>query len=426
MMTFYLSSSVSQSWLLVHLFLTLILSLFLMITSFGRKRNKCRKILYLSMFLALFALLVILVDAFSMISEGKPYRVLLSVPMWVLWLVVIIADIVVIFEILWLYREKGRTISRDSLKQAFDLLPSGICYFSPSGAVKLCNMQMSSLFRTLAQSDLQTLDELQEALANCNLCGGVIRLSEQGQNYLFPDGKVWHYRKSSITDDNGIVYTEVVFSDMTELYIKNLELEHQISRLNEISAELKHLSDNADILAREKEVLSAKTRLHNRMGAGLIAMRQILQHNQTEETKGAVELFRQSVNAIKNDNDEPQENSEYSKFIQDADAIGIKVNLSGELPEQEEFCNLMILAMRECLTNAVRHANALNLYVTVEKGENSISMKITNDGKAPTTEVVSKGGLYNLYRHIIDCGGNMEIQSKPVFVLTVTLPLSKE
>ena len=173
-------------------------------------------------------------------------------------------------------------------------------------------------------------------------------------------------------------------------------------------------------------MLSAKTKLHDYMGAGLIAMRQILRHNQTEEAANAIELLRQAVSAIKNDNTYPQGRSELDGFMHDAEAIGIKVNLSGELPEQEELRCVMILAMRECLTNSVRHAGATALHVAVEKNGDSFSMKITNDGKAPETEVVPKGGLHNLYRHIADCGGTMEIQWKPVFVLTVVLPETKE
>ena len=86
----------------------------------------------------------------------------------------------------------------------------------------------------------------------------------------------------------------------------------------------------------------------------------------------------------------------------------------------------MILAMRECLTNSVRHAGATTIHIAVEKNGDGISLKITNDGRPPKTEVVPKGGLLNLYRHIMDCGGTMEIQSKPVFVLTVVLPAIKE
>ena len=426
MRTFYLSSTAAQSILLAALFLTLILSLFLLIVSFTGYRDKRNRYMNMPIFLFLFILLSELTDAFSRMNKGLEYKTWLPLPLWLLWCIVAAADFLLIWEIVRLRRLKRQELSRDSVKQAMDLLPSGICYFTPSGSVKLCNMQMHILFRTLSQSDLQTLTELQDALAHCDAGSGVIRLSHERQTYLFPDGKAWRYRQNVVTDEDGAVYTETIFSDMTELYHKKLELKEQIKQLNAISRELKLLSDNVLILTREKEVLSAKTKLHDYMGAGLIAMRQILRHNQTEEAANAIELLRQAVSAIKNDNTYPQGRSELDGFMHDAEAIGIKVNLSGELPEQEELRCVMILAMRECLTNSVRHAGATTLHVAVEKSGDSISMKITNDGKAPETEVVPKGGLHNLYRHIADCGGTMEIQWKPVFVLTVVLSETKE
>ena len=426
MRTFYLSSTAAQSILLAALFLTLILSLFLQIVSFTGYRDKRNRYMNMPIFLFLFILLSELTDAFSRMNKGLEYKTWLPLPLWLLWCIVAAADFLLIWEIVRLRRLKRQELSRDSVKQAIDLLPSGICYFTPSGSVKLCNMQMHILFRTLSQSDLQTLTELQDALAHCDAGSGVIRLSHERQTYLFPDGKAWRYRQNVVTDEDGAVYTETIFSDMTELYHKKLELKEQIKQLNAISRELKLLSDNVLILTREKEVLSAKTKLHDYMGAGLIAMRQILRHNQTEEAANAIELLRQAVSAIKNDNTYPQGRSELDGFMHDAEAIGIKVNLSGELPEQEELRCVMILAMRECLTNSVRHAGATALHVAVEKNGDSFSMKITNDGKAPETEVVPKGGLHNLYRHIADCGGTMEIQWKPVFVLTVVLPETKE
>lgn len=426
MTNFYLSSTSAQTMLLVALFLTLILSLFLLLAAYGRQRDKWKKYLHLSVFLFFLILLSVLADAFSQITEGLEYKMWLPLPMWLLWCVTFAADFLMIWDIAGLWRLRRQSLSRDSIKQALDMLPSGICYFTPSGSVKLCNRQMDSLFRTITQSDLQTLAELQDALSDCDASSGVIRLSQERQTYLFPDGKVWRYRQTEVKASDGIVYTEAVFSDITELYNKNLELKAQIKRLNAISRELKWLSDNALILTREKEVLSAKTKLHDDMGAGLIAIRHILNNNQTGEAENAIDLFRRAVSTIKYDNAYPQERCEPDGFLQDAEAIGIKVNMTGELPEQEELRRVIILAMRECLTNSVRHAGATTIHITVEKKGDSISMKITNDGRPPETEVVPKGGLLNLYRHIMDCGGTMEIQSKPSFALTVVLTVIQE
>ena len=426
MKNFYLSSASAQTMLLIALFLTLILSLFLLLAAYGRQRDKGKKYLHLSVFAFFLILLSVLADAFSRMTEGLAYKAWLPLPMWLLWGITFAADLLLIWDIAGLRRLGRQALSRDSIKQALDMLPSGICYFTSSGSVKLCNMQMHILFRTLSQSDLQTLAELQDALSDCDACSGVIRLSQEMQTYLFPDGKAWRYRQTEVKDSDGALYTEAVFSDVTELYNKNLELKAQIKRLKAISRELKWLSDNALILTREKEVLSAKTKLHDDMGAGLIAIRHILNNNGTQEAANAVDVFRRAVSAIKYDNAYPQGRSELDRFLQDAEAVGIKVDLSGELPRQEELRRVMILAMRECLTNSVRHAGATTLHIAVEKTGDSISMKITNDGRPPETEVVPKGGLHNLYRHIMDCGGRMEIQSKPVFALTVVLPVTKE
>ena len=426
MKNFYLSSASAQTMLLVAMFLTLILSLFLLLAAYGRQRDKWNKYLHLSLFLFFLILLSVLADAFFRMTEGLAYKAWLPIPMWLLWCITFAADFLLIWDIAGLCRLGRQALSRDSVKQALDMLPSGICYFTPSGSVKLCNRQMDSLFRTISQSDLQTLAELQDALSDCDACSGVIRLSQEMQTYLFPDGKAWRYRQTEVKASDGTTYTEAVFSDITELYHKNLELKAQIKRLNAISRELKWLSDNVLILTREKEVLSAKTKLHDDMGAGLIAIRNILHNNRTEEAANAVDLFRRAVSAIKYDNAYPQGRSELDRILQDAEAIGIKVNLTGDLPEQEELLRVMILAMRECLTNSVRHAGATTIHITAEKKGDSISMKITNDGRPPETEVVPKGGLYNLQRHIMDCGGTMEIQSKPWFALTVVLPVIKE
>ena len=423
MKNFYLSSALAQTILLVALFLTLILSLFLQLTAYGRQRDKWKRYLHLSVFLFLLILLSVLADASSQINEGLQYKTWLPLPMWLLWCITFAADFLMIWDIAGLCRLRRQALGRDSIKQALDMLPSGICYFAPSGRVKLCNRQMDSLFHTISQGDLQTLAELQDALSDCDACSGVIRLSWERQTYLFPDGKAWRYRQTEVKASDGATYTEAVFSDITELYNKNLELKAQIKQLNAISRELKWLSDNALILTREKEVLSAKTKLHDDMGAGLIAIRHILHHNRTEEEANAMDLFRQAVSAIKYDNAYPRGRSELDRFLHDAEAIGIKVNLSGDLPEQEELRHVMILAMRECLTNSVRHAGATTIHITAEKKGDSVSVKITNDGRSPETEVVPKGGLHNLYRHIIDFGGTMEIQSKPSFALTVVLPV---
>ena len=427
MTTFYNSASTEQSVLLACLFFSLVLSLFCFIVSITRSRKRWITVLNAGIYLALFALLSVLTESFSKIREGREYRTLLPLPMWSLWCITGTIGVFLIFGAIALFRQKNRGLGRNSIKQAFDTLPSAVCYFAPSGIVKLCNFQMHRLFRTLAQSDLQTFNELQQALKECDGKSGVIKLSDERQTYLFPDGTVWRYAQTEVTAPSIGKYTETIFFDVTKLYEKNLQLKAQTKQLKKISLELKFLSDNVLTLTKEKEVLAAKTKLHDQMGAGMIAVRRMLQQKQTtKDIVEAIRLFRKAVNMMKIDNENPLERSELAEFMHDADAIGVKIILTGEMPEQTEVYNAFIVAMRECLTNGVCHAGATELQIDIRQDDSSLSMRITNNGTVPKGEIVPKGGLKNMEHYIINLQGTVKIQSLPVFALTVTVPFAKE
>jgi len=240
---------------------------------------------------------------------------------------------------------------------------------------------------------------------------------------LFPDGKAWHYAEAVIRTKDAETYTEVLFTDVTELYDKGVELKVQAKRLHQLAIDIKQLSDNALVIARENEVLTAKTRLHDQMGAGLTAVRQFLLHNAGEdEAVSALRLLRRAISMIKDDNNEASHSSEWSELVHDADSIGIKIKLNIGTQEQEEMNPVLILAMRECLTNAARHADATALQCTVRESNGSTVLLVINDGIPPKDDVPPKGGRRNLLRIVNNCGGSMSIQSKPFFELTVTVP----
>ena len=106
-----------------------------------------------------------------------------------------------------------------SVKEAFDHLPSGVCFFDKNGTVTLCNYQMYRVFFALTGTDLQSLPELQELLA----CGSDI--------FLLDDGRAWRFAQEQITTQDGTAYTQVTASDVTELYRRQKELEEDNHKL---------------------------------------------------------------------------------------------------------------------------------------------------------------------------------------------------
>ena len=316
-----------------------------------------------------------------------------------------------------------KKLGHGSIKEAFDTLPVAVCYFTDAGRVKLCNHKMYALCRSLLGCDLQMLSELHTALERCGEQGVVTQAFAGEGIYRFPDGTAWRYTENCVTVGEER-YTEALFSDVTDLCRRRLELEEQTAALRQASHRIRELSQNVQAMTKEKETLNYKTWLHNRMGEALVAFRQcIRQHRSLEEVAPAVEKLRKTVQLFANSAASEAEDGGWGELVCDASVIGVTVALTGTLPQSREALRLALMAVRECLTNAVRHAGATELYVVAGETDGAAVLRITNNGAAPEDEVTPGGGLHNLERQLLAAGGSLAVQSAPVFELTVTIPL---
>lgn len=423
MKSFGMTSPTGQSALLICLFFSLLIGIFYLLLTAGKDRSRWDRRLVVGALLALLLLLCLLTVCFEQTASGALGAPSFSPPVWVLWAVAGVADAIFLGKIACCLTQKNNTLGPHSIKQAMDTLPSGIVFFTEAGLPVLCNLQLHRLFWMLAQSDLQHLDELRQALAACGETSCVVKLAGEECSYLFPDGKAWRYTQTPVTVSDGTVFLQVVFSDVTALYEKGLKLKEQTKKLESFALDLKTLSDNVQTLTKESEILAAKTKLHDQMGAGIVAIRQLLRQDPPpQDAEESLRLFQKAVSALKSDNGE--KHGGLAEFLQDAATIGVKVKLTGALPQQEETARLFVLALRECLSNSVRHADATELSASITESSGSVSLRVSNNGTPPQGEIVPRGGLLNLRRHAANLGGQIEIQSLPRFVLTVTVPVS--
>ena len=111
-----------------------------------------------------------------------------------------------------------------------------------------------------------------------------------------------------------------------------------------------------------------------------------------------------------------------SDFLDSAHSAGVKVELSGVLPEDKKQNALCLMAAVECLVNGVRHADATTLYITVSESESEVFITYENDGARPTGDIVEGGGLSSLRNRAERLGGSMVAKATPRFSLTIILP----
>ena len=265
------------------------------------------------------------------------------------------------------------------------------------------------------------LDELHCALS-CPQ-SGVECLDREIALYHFPDGTVHRFTESAIADWDGKQITEVVAADVTELYAKQEELNRENIRLTNANRRMKWILDNMSDIVREEETLSMKIRVHDDIGHSILAAKKaLIQQQDIAVIRENAALWETAVDLLYRANNMPEVQDEWQIVRNRAEELGVEIIFDGTLPEGELVRHLLLLAIRECVTNCVRHARGNRIFVKVVDDGKQTVCAITNNGRVPQQAVTEGSGLSGLRRRIEREGGTMELTDSPRFVLTVILP----
>ena len=306
------------------------------------------------------------------------------------------------------------------IKESFDNLPIGICFFDSRGLIRLINKQMLSIGCVLLDGGFQTLRELRAALLSPPDCVSV--LDEKNTLFRFPGNIILRYEEKQITDGRNNRFTQATFSDVSELASRQKELKEENERLENANRRAKQLYDNMAGIVREEEILSMKMRVHDDIGHSILAARKaLLSDASLEEIRSSASIWERSIELLYHANNMPDETDDLEYAKERAAALGVSVLTGGDFPTDRAARRIFTLAVRECVTNCVRHAGGTKVFAFSSVEDGNHILKITNNGAPPEGEVIEGGGLSALRRRIEKSGGTMEIKSFPFFELCVTL-----
>lgn len=316
------------------------------------------------------------------------------------------------------------SVNRRSIKEALDNLPSGLCFFDRRDILVLCNRQMYRLFFALTGRELQTRFELDSAIAASPESSPI---PQEGELYLFPDGTVWKFSCREVSDSAKTIYTEYVASEVTELYMRQKELEKGNREQRALMARLEQVARNVVSITREEEILALKMQIHNDLGYCLQATRQFLLNDCPPEQKAsyAAEQKKMAYTLLGEVGNEDAVDV-YSELQRIAAKLDMKITTQGAIPQSREPRELLALAIRESLTNTIRHAGGDQVYVNLKNADNTLVVTITNNGTPPACEVSEGGGLRSLRDKVEKSGGQMQLISLPKFKMTLHLPLGEK
>ena len=320
-----------------------------------------------------------------------------------------------IFRAEWLFRKN--TITRSSIKEGVDKISSGLCFYRQGGRVILANRRINELCFNIAGRDLQNAQKFWGLLQNGEPVPGVERLQKGNQPvFRLEDGTVWTF---SCRELSGIF--QLSAADTTEIHAVTETLREKNKELEALNLRLRKYGENVDELTRAKERLETKSRIHSELGQALLASRRYLVGGSDEEVI-PLEQWRGSIAILRKEAELRNSEKPLEMLQRISAATGISTQIAGTLPTSEDVQKLFVEAAAEALTNAISHAGAKTLFVTLTETELSYSASFRNDGTRPNGEITEGGGLGSLRKKLEREGGSMEIKSCPDFELLVTIP----
>lgn len=310
------------------------------------------------------------------------------------------------------------------IKESIDNLPMGVCFFGPYGMVKLINKKMLKLSFYLCQRDMQTLSEFQYALKNPPQSVEII--DRKANIFGFADGTAFQFEEKEVFASKGETFIQITAADVTELIARRNELKRENNLLEIANKRAKQLYDNMAEIVREEEILQIKMRVHDDIGYSILSARNILMKNDSlESIISNAKIWENSIELLYHSNKtEIPDDLELVK--KRAEEIGVKLNLEGDIPKNNVTKNIYTLAIKECVTNCVRHAQGNAVIVSGKRKGEKFIFTVKNNGNPPVKEISEGGGLSALRSRIERSGGKMIIESLPSFILTVELSLKEE
>lgn len=412
--------------LMVLMEISLILELWIffsrLIRSAGLKKIMRIGILFLMSFVLM---CFFLNDHRYQIGENNHPSFLLKIPIWIF----LAGMSLLIFCLCLLVRNEiltcRKNISAWSVKETMDDVPCGVCVSDSWGRIVLSNKKMRELSRMLIGAVLQNYEDLKQVLDGNKSVQGVTRLSPENSVLYLPNGTVWMFQNYMLTEEEVAGYLQTVAFDVTEIYFNSEKIRMKNEKLELLNQKLKKMYEQIDESIREQETLKMKMQVHDSFGRSLLTIRRMLEGNKEPDyMKNQLEILKQSVyilSGIMQDDTEKQ----YEESIKHAEKLGVSVEIEGELCDEYQVALITDKAIRECITNCIRHAHGRRVYVQSHKTREGWKVCITNDGERPKEGCREGGGLSALREVVERDGGEMTTKFEPEFLLALKLPFSE-
>ncbi len=318
-------------------------------------------------------------------------------------------------------------VTRLSIKEAVDLLPSGVLYANEKGRTLIINPAMNRLLSALDINSATDVSFIWENLVKIQDSDNVSVRTLDGKLLIrIRNAGSWLFSKQTILVKKKR-YIQLLAIDITEKDVLTMEMEESNKALEELGHELSAAVNNIERLEKEREILRMKTRVHDILGQRLSILSRLLESDMDAEdmiTK-LKPLLTDMTQAITETVDTSPEYL-LSSLTHSFALIGTAIHLKGSLPQDQKAARAFTEIIRECATNAVRHADAENVSAQLQENDEAYTLLVHNDGTPPSEPIIEGSGIVGMRGQVHELSGELTIGLWPRFQINVILPKNRK
>ena len=333
------------------------------------------------------------------------------------------------------FKKRLHTVSL--VREAINNYPDGICFAAPGGRPILSNKMINDVCYMLTGHTVTNADRMWEEIGDLKIPGvrtgpdrkAASDVDEEIEQVLcrLQNGQVWQFQRRPLILETGPVM-QYEAADVTELYHYQMQLQEKNDQLSEMLERQKALLQSIVENNLKKEVLHTKMRIHSDFGRVLVMTENRLTNR--DESEDDTEIFAawdHVITDMENASmrDETATASPQNELLKMAEMIGCNVEFIGEQPTERRALLLLYAAIREALTNAVRHAGADRLIVEIRHDERCCRVTIASNGRTGVTSIQEGGGLSDLRRRLEQEGASLLMEVNDGVVMHVTIPVGE-
>jgi len=324
------------------------------------------------------------------------------------------------------YRIRKTTITASSVSEGIAKMDCGLLFCEKDGTLVLTNRKMRDIYREIFGRNFTNGKVLWQTVSEKMTTPNAIRILFTGDpTFRLNSGTVICFSKNALTEKRR-KYDEIIARDITDIYNKTAELKENNRRLEETEKRLQETYRNIAQLKQEEELLTYKMQIHDELGNSILSGQALL-NGETIDDVSKTKLLEDWEKTLRDLRSNLQAggvtgNNSLDDLRNTAQRLGTKLLIKGTLPND----NIIVMAIREALYNAVKHSEADMVMVVSTKDEKGYNIVISDNGVKKTAENKEGGGLTNIRRNIENSGGSFEVEWGESVILKITLPLEEK